>query len=109
MSRTEWHLDLARDATGQLFVIVYEPLSMRLEHEAIPHPRSIDIIRAMRAIMQRTVLDWPQVIVTDHAGCWIDVADVLNCQRWIDARGTQRAVERAARRLLDNLNRGDAA
>ncbi len=109
MSRVEWHLDLARDATGQLFVFVYEPLSMQLEHEAIPQPRSIDIIRALRAIALRTRPEGPQVIVTDHAGCWIDVADVLNCRRWIDARGTQRAVERAARRLLDNLNRGDAA
>lgn len=109
MSRTEWHLDLMRDGAGQLHVVVYEPQSKRLEHEAIPQALSLDIIRALRTIMLRTVPHWPHVIVTDHAGQWIGVSDVLNCQRRIEACGRKRAVERAARRLFDNLNQGETA
>jgi len=92
---TVWHLDLVRKG-NDVVLAVLDPDTGMIELEPVGSP--VDIVRALRNVMLRTVPNWPSRIGTDHAICFSGLGPAVGIEQWYLAPDQMRAVERAARR-----------
>lgn len=100
---TTWHLDMVRDGYGAPLLVVIDPHSGLLEREPMRHFVRLDVIRALRNVVKRTVHDWPAEIVTDNARQWFGVADAIGARHRILVPGQMTELERIARGLIAKL------
>lgn len=96
MTQVEWHLDVAFDAAGDAFLLVFNPAEPMFKRLPIKRAGRNEIVSALLDLM-RTVPQQPAVIVTDRAQTWSSIARLVGGEHRLLTPGQMSLCERLVR------------